>query len=302
MRYFTKEWYELTNKTAYTAMLDIIDAENVSFKDIYLFKLDKELQSAKRRHNTKPKKPNFDENLNDENINFNEWIVYSEEKGDYVIPTTKQQVLDSIDREYQRQLVEFNNREEFDEEAFIDAFNETYQFTLKNIKNMYPKWLLEEVDKRILALDLITKDAYTRLVKEEKENERTVRKTHQKAMLTLNRHALKLKEEILVGFNFEEASVISFKYKNNKTAVMKVVDNEIYKKFTFKDAELVEYDDTLRYGFNYYAHGKYSRCNYLFTELYKYKNYIEVHMMLENSDGCKYITLRCKDILIEEQN
>ena len=162
MRYFTKEWYELTNKTAYTAMLDIIDAENVSFKDIYLFKLDKELESAKRRHNTKPKKPNFDENLNDENINFNEWIVYSEEKGDYVIPTTKQQVLDSIDREYQRQLVEFNNREEFDEEAFIDAFNETYQFTLKNIKNMYPKWLLEEVDKRILALDLITKDAYTR--------------------------------------------------------------------------------------------------------------------------------------------
>ena len=35
---------------------------------------------------------------------------------------------------------------------------------------------------------------------------------------------------------------------------------------------------------------------------WKYKNYIEVHMMLENSDGCKYITLRCKDILIEEQN
>ena len=71
MRYFTKEWYELTNKTAYTAMLDIIDAENVSFKDIYLFKLDKELQSAKRRHNTKPKKPNFDENLNDESVGTN---------------------------------------------------------------------------------------------------------------------------------------------------------------------------------------------------------------------------------------
>ena len=49
MRYFTKEWYELTNKTGYTAMLDIIEAENVSFKDIYLFKLDKELKRAKRQ-------------------------------------------------------------------------------------------------------------------------------------------------------------------------------------------------------------------------------------------------------------
>ena len=49
MRYFTKEWYELTNKTAYTAMLDIIEADGISFKDIYIFKLDKELKRRRAK-------------------------------------------------------------------------------------------------------------------------------------------------------------------------------------------------------------------------------------------------------------
>ena len=217
-----------------------------------------------------------------------------------MIPTNKQQILDSIDREYQRQLVEYNNREEFDEETFIDAFNETYHFALSRIKHMYPEWVLKEVDKRILALDLITKEAYEKLAKEERENERIVRKTHQKGLAALKRHAAKLDETILEAFNFEEAAVVSFKQKKNNDVVMRIVDNEEYKKFTFREAQILEYDETLKFGFNYYSHGKYTRCNYLFTELYKYRNYIEVHMMVENSDGCKYITLRCKDILIEE--
>lgn len=305
MRYFTKEWYELTNKTAYTAMLDIIEADGVSFKDIYIFKLDKELKRAKRKHNQKPKRAKLDAQLADDIFNLNDWAVFSDEVNDYVTPKDKQQVIDSIDREYQRALVEFNNREEFDEEEFIDAFNETYHFSLKMVHKMYPSWLLKEVDKRLLALDLIPQDAYNRLLKEEKENERIVRKTHKKAIAVLNRHAAKLTQEIASGFNLEDASVISFRQKKNKDVVMKVVMgpemDETYRKFTFKEADIIEYDDTLKFGFNYYPHGKFTRCNYLFTEIYKYKNYMEVHMMLENSDGCKYITLRCKDIIIEDQ-
>ena len=297
MRYFTKEWYELTNKTGYTAMLDIIEAENVSFKDIYLFKLDKELKRAKRQHNKKPKKVNLEKDYELRNL-----IAQIENDSEIGGVEEKERFLNFLDEEYQNALAKYNNREEFDEEAFIGAFNDTYQFTLKNINHMYPSWVLKEVDKRILALDLITKEAYEKLLKEEKENESTLRKIQQKAMKVLNRHALKLDEYILEGFNIEDAAVISFRQKANKDAVMKLQENDGFKKITFEDAEILEYDNTLKFGFNYYSHGKYSRCNYLFTELYKYKNYIEVHMMLENSDGCKYITLRCKDILIEEQN
>ena len=166
-----------------------------------------------------------------------------------MIPTNKQQILDSIDREYQRQLVEYNNREEFDEETFIDAFNETYHFALSRIKHMYPEWVLKEVDKRILALDLITKEAYEKLAKEERENERIVRKTHQKGLSALKRHAAKLDETILEAFNFEEAAVVSFKQKKNNDVVMRIVDNEEYKKFTFKEAQILEYDETLKFGF-----------------------------------------------------
>lgn len=305
MKYFTKQWYELTNKTSYSSMLEVIVDESLSFKELYDYKLQKELRKEKRKHNKKPKLLDLSENLKDENFLLEDWVVFDETINDYVTPTNKQQVLDSIEKEYQRTLNEYNQRGTFDEDTFTDAFKETYKFALKNVHKIYPEWLLKEVDKRLLALDLIDSKSYEKLVAEEKKNNKEVNDTHNKAKKVLKKHALKLGERIANNFDLYDSAIISFKQRKNGNIVMKTVcgneetQEEVYKTVTFVKAELVEYDETLRYGFNYYDYGKFSKCNFLFAELYSYKSYIEVHMMLENTDGAKYITLRCKDILVK---
>ena len=110
------------------------------------------------------------------------------------------------------------------------------------------------------------------------------------------------------GFNLEDASVISFRQKKNKDAVMKVVMgsemDETYRKFTFKEADIIEYDDTLKFGFNYYPHGKFTRCNYLFTEIYKYKNSVLgiLDAVSADYDNLNLDAQSIKDTLADENN
>jgi len=285
MKYFNKEWYELMQKQFMTDGITEIPDKKYSDKEIeelYNKELKKEIERAYEDYNTPPDDSILKELISGE-IEFNseEWIFVDEENDTVVEPTSKEQVIANLSREHEEAVKEFNNRPPFDENEVIQDFKQSYKAMLE-IKEYFPKWVYEEVDNRLLALNFLPKSALKKLKAEEKEINKKFDKIMKESRKVLSKQ--NVPEEIQNQLSLHDARIVGFdKQGNNYVMTIENYEDKVIQ-IVFDEAEIIEFEEL-----------DFENCYWLYEEIYKENNAYEVHIMVY-SDGLKYVTLRCKYI------
>lgn len=288
MRYFNKEWYELMQKQFMTDGIKEIENKRYSDKEIeelYNQELRKEIERAYEDYNTPPDDSILNELISGK-IEFNkeEWIFVDEENNTVVEPTSKEQVIANFSREYKEAVEEFNNRPAFDEKEVIEEFNQSYKAMLE-IKDYFPKWVYDEVDNRLIALDLLPKSVLKKLRVEEKENKNKFDKIMKEARKVLRKQ--NVADEIIEKLNLHDDKIIGLKNQGKDYEMtIENYEDEIIK-IIFEEAEIIEIERI-----------NFENCYWLYEEIYRRNDIYEVHILAE-SEGLKYITLKCKEIIIK---
>ena len=70
---------------------------------------------------------------------------------------------------------EYENRPPFDPAETIQMFEESYRTRMKYGSSRFPGWVLEKVDKQLLALNLLPESVYSLLKMEERANQKALR-------------------------------------------------------------------------------------------------------------------------------
>lgn len=285
MKYFNKEWYELMQKQFMTDEIkEIPDKEYLDkeVEELYNQELKKEIEREREAYNTPPDYSFLEELLN-KPFNPENWIIVSDDEETIIVPKSKEEVIKNLSEEKEKSLEEFNNRPDFDEKEIIEFFKQSYK-TMLDIKDFYPKWVYEEVDNRLIALNLLPKKVLKKLRAEEKENKKKYEKIMKKANKDLSRQDIL--KELYSKLNFHDDRIIEFdKQKNNYVMNIENYEDKIIK-IIFKDAEIIECEEL-----------NFKNCFWLYEEVYKENDKYEVHLMVE-SGGLKYITLKCKEIKV----
>lgn len=284
MKYFNKEWYELMQKQFMTdEIIEILDKDysDKEIEELYNAELKKEIERAYEDYNTPPDYSFLEKLINGkEPFNPEDWIIVSEEEK-IIVPTSKEQVIENFLKEKEKSLEEFNNRIPFDEKSVEEDFEETYKIMLED-KEHFPEWVYDEVDNRLIALNLLPKNILKRLRAEEKVNKKKYEKIIKKANKDLSRQDKD--RDLFTKLSFHDYRIIGFDKKedNYEMTIENYEDNLI--KIIFENAKIIEYEDI-----------DFKNCFWLYEEVYKNNNMYEVHLMVD-SNGLKDLTLKCKEI------
>jgi len=289
MKYFNKEWYELMQKQFMTDGITEIQDKEYSDKEIeelYNIELKKEIERAFEEYNTPPDYSFLEEVINgDEPFNPENWIIVSEDEEIIIKPNSKEEVMENLLKENEKELEEFNNRPPFEEKEVIENFEESYKTMLED-KEYLPKWVYEEVDNRLIALNLLPKSVFKRLCLEERKSKKKFEKIMKVANEDLSRQDVF--KELFTKLNFHDDRIIGFnKHENNYVMTIENYEEKIIK-IIFEETKIIELENI-----------DFENCYWLYEEVYRKNNIYEVHLMVE-SEGLKYITFKCSNIVFKE--
>jgi hypothetical protein len=201
---------------------------------------------------------------------------------------------------------ELRAEENFDPAETIQYFETAYQTKLKYYKKVLPAWMTEQVDRRLLALNLLPESAFLRYRGEIQENKKEWNKINRAAKRTLSRQ--NIPDHVAESLRLHDAALLSIK-KSGKNYVMLVRrdglwpdDPTPYRKVVFHQAVVLEKEAGLRVhklesdedGFCY------SNISFLYHEIYRTDTGYEAHMMFWVSKGLAYLTIACADISFED--
>jgi hypothetical protein len=203
-----------------------------------------------------------------------------------------------IDALYQKQLKK---------EIALDQFFETvYQTKLHYYKDALPAWMTEQVDRRLLALDLLPESAYRRYREESREKKKEWNQINRAAKRTLSKQ--NIPENVAEALRLHDASLLSFK-KSGKNYVMLVRGDGLwsdaptpYRKVVFHQAVVLEKEAGLRvHKLESDEDGFYqSNVSFLYHEIYRTDIGYEADMMFWVPKGLAYLTIACADISFED--
>ncbi|MCR5010113.1 MAG: DUF4085 domain-containing protein [Clostridia bacterium] len=336
MRYYTKEWYELMQKTELTAGLRKVPDKKYTKKDIdalYEKTLKREMAAEKKAYNTAPDLGYLLDILNDRGFCAEDWVVTDLKTGKPRTPASMEEVKNFILEEQQAQTEEFEAREPFSEEDFRGMFRDVYEDRKAELKYGTGSELLDSVDKRLLALELVPESVFTSL----KEEERIARREFSRIGRNAERALLKqnVPQDIIEGFDLHDCDLLSIRKKGRNLELIFCIEgmeeegDSPFRKIVFKGAEITERDKGINIRTHSHDHDDccdddccdhdhhddccdddccdhdhhhegcvHSNCTFLISEIYNVKNAFETHMLLWMPSGLKYLTVKAADIEI----
>lgn len=294
MKYFTKEWYRLTQGQSYTVGMKKIPDKEYTDGEIEAFygkALKDMIKREKRDYDTPPDFSLYDVLLEGD-FDPNEWLSVNEETGEAKRPKDKEEILASVEKEREEAETAFKARPPFDEEEAKKTFCSAYRNKLKYASDNFPLWVTEEADRRLLALDLLPESVYQKLREEEKANKRRTDAVVHAAKRKLSKQDIP--QDIMGDFNFHDGEIRRF-YKRGKNRILEIIPDGVFVeeeapafvRITFFNAEVLENEA-----------GRLASSAWLYDEIYRLEDGYEVHVLLVKSD-LQYLTLRCKDIAVE---
>lgn len=307
MKYYTKEWYELLQSWGLGDSFKKIPQKEYSdaeIEELYRKKLKKEIALEKKCYNQEPFFLLLEEDLTEENFDPEDWLFIDEESGQVKIPASAKEVLEQLEMEKKAAMEEFESRPPFDPEETIQMFQEIYRTNLKTCRNNFPKWLLDSVDHRLLALDYLPEDVYVKYRSELREKK--------KKWDNINRMAEKeeksqhIPKRVSSALQLHDSCLLSLK-KEGQNLVMIVAKDGLwpedatpYRKLTFKKAQILEKEPGLRCR-KYMLEDFYSsNVCFMYHEIYKKQEDFEVHMMFATPGDLAYLTVACADVVYED--
>lgn len=306
MKYYTKEWYTLMQQMHYTGGLTVIpdkvytDAEIKAFFD---HDLQAEIENDREIHDTPPSFDWAEELLAPECFRP-DIFLFETDDGELFHPETPEIAREYLERDFRRQMEQFEQRPPFDPVETIECFKECYCMMVRHGWKSYPAWVGESVDKRLLALHRIPERAYNRLLDEEQANKRAFEKIEAEADAALK--AQDIPEEIRKLFRFHDANVLSLKKVCSDVEMILrdggfIGGDTPYCRVIFQNVSRFEREKGIVIRTKYEESGEYSsNMIYLYNELYRIESGYEVHMLLAGRKEQRYLTVACEDIRLEE--
>lgn len=279
MKYFTKEWYELCQRTGFHFGLHA-DKRAESFSEDF-FK--KSYAKAEAEHLA------FEESVC--NVSFEDIYPETFDYAAYDVAGYTPEELSALEAQYYemrdaaKDSFEANTRE-FDAASAKRTFRSIWKDKQKLFEKGLPCDILERVaDIRVLALDIASAEVKRAITQFCKKNERTMKKTVSDYQKYYKKAFADGEPPFAEEFNLHDCMVMSCRKSGRDIVVM--LDNSAgftnAAKVVFRKAEILCQESPLRGAW------------WLYDELYKTDGGYELHVM-----ACKkelvYFTVKCTDI------
>ncbi len=304
MKYYTKDWYVLMQQLNYTAGMQVI--EDKKYTDAELTKLcsdriKQEIEKDRKEYDTPPEKAeiNFDE------YDPEDFVTLDVKSGVLKKATSMEEVKKNFEDMYAESLEQFNSRPPFDPTDTIERFKMRYKSGLEYGYIPFPEWVKKAVDIRLIAMGYLPESVYKDLEAESQRNAQLFEAINSEAKRKLEKQDIP--NEIAENFVLHDSEILAFEQVGGDIVMLIHEDcvpyegQTAYTKVTFKDAEIVERDENLKFErrqIEVDGQSCDSYCVWLYEELYRTKDGYEAHILL-SEDGLGYLTIVCKDICFD---
>ena len=263
MKYFTKDWYSKMQKTNMHLLLRVDQRCKKYSDELYLEFYNKEKDKYLKTMSFYEDFDEFCKLMSNVDKTFNE--------------------LEEIDKK--RKFLEFRD-EQLEGLSLSETFDKKIDFAVNNLKEKLSEDILNDVaDIRVLALGYTSSDIYTRIEEYCLTNEKFV---NEKVLEYANYE----KETFVDRFDFldenlHDSFIVNCEVKNNDFYI--VIENIISgnKKIIFKDYENILDDGSL------------NETRWLYEEVYKVDNCLEVHILVCGLDGLREMIIKCSEVVVE---
>ncbi len=279
MKYFTKEWYELCQKTDYHFDLRADKRAEVLSED-YLKKL---YAKAEAEHVA------FEEAVC--NVSFED--IYPQEF-DYEgldVECYTPEELAALEAEYYEMRDAAKDSFEADTRVFNEAsakrtFRSMWKDNIKKYEAEMPREILDRVaDIRVLALGRASAEVKRAITEFCKGNERSIKRTISDYEKYYKKAFAKGKPHFAEGFDLHDCNVVSCK-KSGKNIVMRLDNSGGFtdtSRVVFRNAEIICQDAPMRGAW------------WLYDEIYRTDGGYEIHALVQKKE-LAYFTVNCKDV------
>lgn len=288
MKYLTKEWYELCQRTGLHFGMRVHNGANIYDEALYLrLYTRKEKAFVKMQHEVYDVDPRFmleqdgctlvplDKFVSGEEINEDDKVVYC-------MPLEERERI-------QRLIEEYDVRPPFDEKKYKEEFRILQETLKKEIPDKLPPELLQQIaDMRVFSLGYCTREVLNylkRLSKENKKKVDSVLSEYSKAQQSEQIPCI-----IRERFGFHDCVVTELTV--GKKVVMRLDIRGGFTSFNmiaFTASEIIKQDERI------------VGSTWIYDELYRTERGYEAHMLFGAGEGLKELIIRCNDIVIESK-
>ena len=326
MRYYTKEWYDLMQRSGQTEGLRKVPDKKYTKKEIealYEKSLKRDLAAEKKAYDTPPDLSYLLDILDDNGFRPEDWVILDPASGQPRTPSSEEEVRRFILEEQQAQTEEFEDREPFSEEDFRAMYRAMYEERRADLRYGTGSELLDAVDKRLLALDLVPESIFKALKEDERAAAAEFRKINRRAEKALLKQ--NVPQYIAEGLDLNDCDLLSVRKKGRNLEMVFCIEGleeegeSPFRKIVFKRAEVIERDKGMAIRTHRHDHEEcgedhehddccghdhhegcvHSNCVFLISEVYNVGNAYETHMLFMMPSGLKYLTVKAADIEIK---
>lgn len=287
MRYLTKEWYNLCQRTGLHFGMEVYNRTETYDEALYLqlYKAHEE-SFIKMQHESYDYDPRFLLQKDSfEFVPFNKFVtgeeISEEDRFIYHIPPQEKEHI-------KKKIAEYDARPPFNEDKCREEFRCLQEIVQKDMIDKLPKEILQQIaDIRVFALGYCTKDILDQLESVSKENEREMNRVLNECVKA--QQAEQISHSIRGKFNFHDCEVTELTLNDNIIIRFDTRGGFTnYNTITFIDSKIIKQDDHIL------------GSTWIYEELYRIENGYEAHMLFWGEEMPELI-IRCKDILIEEK-
>lgn len=287
MKYLTKEWYELCQRSYLHLGMKVVKGASVYNEELYnrLYKKEENgfVRLQRQCYDSDPRVM-----LEDDGKVYKPLMIlfngemFDEDETVYQMPIEEKERI-------QKLIEEFDVRPPFDEAKCKEEFHDIQEnFKIKQVKEKVPMELIDQIaDIRLFALGYCTRKVLKQLERISYENEIKVNSISEECMTA--QQAEEIPQSIREAFGFHDCRITEF-----------IVDKDIIirlntqggftdlNKITFISSEIIK-EDKFMVG-----------SVWIYNELYRTEHGYEVHILCENNELSELV-IRCKDIVIEKE-
>ncbi|MEL7569796.1 MAG: DUF4085 family protein [Eubacteriaceae bacterium] len=279
MKYFTKEWYQLMQKTGFDVLLRASDKAQIFSEEYFKY-----LYKKKEREWLKLQKEVSEVSFDD---------IYPEQcdidtDGLDLSVVALEKILKAYNEERTNAL---NNWVPFiyDETVEKNNFSSALKYNTKDLMKHLPAEILSQIaDIRVFALNVASHDVKKNVSEYCKNNMQIVDKTIKDYNLYFTKYLKTNKNPFARKFSFHDSKVVSARSKGNDFIFILTLDDFLKQtcKIIFKNYKIKYNDSSLANSW------------WLYEEIYNIEGGYEIHVLFEKNSKLKELTLTAEDVII----
>ncbi len=278
MKVFTKEYFDLISKRFLSEDLEYIEDHQISEEFINRLIEENKLQYIN----------GMIESFEKENSSLDLLIDMIDRDNEELSVEEKQEILDNFKEDY----IEDEEPKVLEIDDLSKEYDESFRNQLEHINDLYPQFLIDKVDSRLLVLNYVPKSLKVDIEAFDAETEKEVEVFENRISKHLETEVDSISPIITENLTHNLDEVTGFEVVNGK-GILKISrddfpysDKQFNDQVIFHDCVVLENEVTFGEDFTYIIE----------SEIYLKENGLyEVHLLFEQEEQY-YLTLECSDI------